>query len=102
MIDVLKRITEMREARKWTEYQLAEKSGLTQSTISSWYRKGMLPTIPSLLKICNAFEISMSQFFIENNSQTISLDDRQLALLTAAEKLDSDQYNALLHFIETL
>lgn len=102
MIDILKRITEMREARKWTEYQLAEKSGLTQSTISSWYRKGMLPTIPSLLKICNAFEISMSQFFIENNSQTISLDDRQLALLTAAEKLDSDQYSALLHFIETL
>ena len=102
MIDVLKCITEMREARKWTEYQLAEKSGLTQSTISSWYRKGMLPTIPSLLKICNAFEISMSQFFIEDNSQTISLDDRQRALLTAAEKLDSNQYNSLLHFIETL
>ena len=102
MIDVLKRITEMREARKWTEYQLAEKSGLTQSTISSWYRKGMLPTIPSLMKICNAFEISMSQFFIEDNSQTISLDDRQRALLTAVEKLDSNPYNSLLHFIETL
>ena len=102
MIDVLKRITEMREARKWTEYQLAEKSGLTQSTISSWYRKDMLPTIPSLMKICNAFEISMSQFFIEDNSQTISLNDRQRALLTAAEKLDPNQYNSLLHFIEAL
>lgn len=102
MIDVLKRITEMREARRWTEYQLAEKSGLTQSTISSWYRKGMLPTIPSLLKICNAFEISMSQFFIEDNSQTITLSDRQRTLLSAAEKLNKNQYNALLHFIETL
>ena len=55
MIDVLQRINELREERHWTEYQLAERSGLTQSTISSWYRKNMLPTIPSLTKICDAF-----------------------------------------------
>ena len=35
-------INELREERHWTEYQLAERSGLTQSTISSWYRKNML------------------------------------------------------------
>lgn len=50
MINVLERITELRESHHWTEYQLAEHSGLTQSTISSWYRKQMLPTIPSLVK----------------------------------------------------
>ena len=64
MIDVLQRINELREERHWTEYQLAERSGLTQSTISSWYRKNMLPTIPSLTKICDAFGISISQFFL--------------------------------------
>lgn len=62
-MDVLDRIVTLREERHWTEYQLAEKSGLTQSTISSWYRKHMLPTIPSLIKICDAFEITLSQFF---------------------------------------
>lgn len=102
MINVLERITVLREERHWTEYQLAEKSGLTQSTISSWYRKGMLPTIPSLTKICDAFGISMSQFFLEDHHQTVLLSDKQSALLSAAAKLEPKQYDALLNFIETL
>lgn len=38
MINVLEHINELREQKNWIEYQLAERSGLTQSTISSWYR----------------------------------------------------------------
>lgn len=102
MIDILKRITEMREERHWTEYQLAEKSGLTQSTISSWYRKDMLPTIPSLIKICDAFEISLSQFFLDNDNNTLQLTEKQLILLTACSKLNPQQYDALLSFLNTL
>ena len=102
MINVLERITKMREERHWTEYQLAEESGLTQSTISSWYRKGMLPTIPSLLKICDAFGISVAQFFLEDNDKTVLLTDKQLALLAATAKLDTEQYDSLLRFLNTL
>lgn len=50
MKDILSIITAYREDRGWTEYQLAERSGLPQSTISSWYRKNMVPTVPSLEK----------------------------------------------------
>lgn len=102
MINVLERITELREAHHWTEYQLAERSGLTQSTISSWYRKQMLPTIPSLAKICDAFGITVSQFFLENEEQAIHLTEKQSALLAASSKLNSEQYNALLTFLEQL
>lgn len=102
MINVLERITEMREARHWTEYQLAEHSGLTQSTISSWYRKNMLPTIPSLMKICEAFDITLSQFFLGKDSQAILLSDKQLALLAASSKLTPQQHEALLQFLDTL
>lgn len=62
-MDILKRIVDLRTERNWTEYQLAERSGLTQSTISSWYRKNMLPTIPSLSKICDAFALHYHSFF---------------------------------------
>ena len=41
MKDILSTITTYREDRDWTEYQLAERSGLPQSTISSWCRKNM-------------------------------------------------------------
>ena len=47
MIDILDHITEQRLLRNWTEYELAKRSGLPQSTISSWYRKKCcLPLLP--------------------------------------------------------
>ncbi len=48
MVDILDRITEQRLIRNWTEYELAQRSVLPQSTISSWYRKKMLPSLGSL------------------------------------------------------
>lgn len=101
-MDILNKITQLRQERHWTEYQLAEKSGLTQSTISSWYRKNMLPTIPSLSKLCSAFGITLSQFFLDSDSNIVELDERQLIFLKAVSKLDTEQYDALLHFLETL
>lgn len=100
-MDILEKITAMREERHWTEYQLAEKSGLTQSTISSWYRKNMLPTIPSLIKICDAFGVTLSQFFLEDN-EAVHLNDTQTRLLHAASKLEKNQLEALWTFLDML
>jgi len=102
MIDVLDRITELRKRKKWTEYQLAEHSGLTQSTISSWYRKDILPTLPSLERICIAFGISISQFFDDNNNEITIINPKQKQLLEAATKLDNEQYDSLIHFLDKL
>jgi transcriptional regulator with XRE-family HTH domain len=101
-MDVLARIIELRDARNWTEYQLAEKSGMAQSTISSWYRKRMLPTIPSLEKICDAFDITLSQFFLEGEENTVTLTPEQAKLIDCAVKLTPDQFQALLSFLDTL
>lgn len=103
IMNVLERIVLLREERHWTEYQLAEHSGLTQSTISSWYRKNMLPSIPSLTKICDAFGITLSQFFLENEEHnTVSLTEYQLELLQAAQKLEPEQYKMLTNFLNSL
>lgn len=40
-MDILGKITQMRIEKGWTEYELAERAELTQSTISSWYRKNL-------------------------------------------------------------
>lgn len=102
MTNVLEKITELREKRNWTEYQLAEQSGLTQSTISSWYRKGMLPTIPSLIKICDAFDITLSQFFSDDEAEYCLLNAKQLQLIELTKKLNSEQFIALLSLMEKL
>ena len=88
-MDILKRIVDLRKERNWTEYQLAEQSGLTQSTISSWYRKNMLPTIPSLTKLCDAFGITLSQFFLEDECKTTTLNIMQLSSIQSNMKLFS-------------
>ena len=93
--DILATITEYREARGWTEYQLAERSGLPQSTISSWYRKNMVPTIPSLEKICAACGITLSQFFAEGEMVELNPELKELfdswAALTPEQKAAAQQ-----------
>ena len=101
MESILSKISAMREARGWTEYQLAESSGLPQSTISSWYRKKLIPTIPSLYKICSAFGITLSQLFAENSS-AYDLSPDQQRLLTCWAQLTREQQQTLITFLETL
>lgn len=62
MKDILAEITRLRLQRGWSEYDLAKNSGLTQSTISTWYRKNQTPTIQTLDKVCRGFGITLSQF----------------------------------------
>ncbi len=102
MPDVLERITYFRIKRGWTEYQLAEEAGLTQSTISSWYRKSMIPSIPSLEKICTAFGITLSQFFSGKDEFSFELTDIQKMLLEEAARLSREQQAALISFLKTL
>ncbi len=99
--DILTTITRQRTARGWTEYQLAERSGLQQSTISSWYRKNMIPTIPSLEKICAAFGLTLSEFFAEGE-EPVSLTPSQRKLLENWSRLDEDLQEAVLHLIEKM
>ena len=85
--------------RNWTEYQLAEKSNLPQSTISSWYRKNQIPTIQSLDKICQAFNITLAQFFTEENSTPTVLTDKQKAIIDNFNKLNEVQQKAVLNLL---
>ena len=99
--DILATIAKYHEDRGWTEYQLAERSGLPQSTISSWYRKNMVPTVPSLEKICTAFGITLSQLFVEGNT-SVSLNASQKKLLECWSRLSEDQQNAVFLLIDKM
>ena len=99
MKDILSVITVYREERGWTEYQLAERSGLPQSTISSWYRKNMVPTIPSLEKICTAFGITLSQLFAEEDAP-VSLTEAQKKLLERWSRLSEEQQAVVFALID--
>ena len=101
MKDVLSAITEYRLERGWSEYQLAERSGLPQSTISSWYRKDIIPTVPSLEKICDAFGITLSQLFVTDGNP-VTLTARQKELLERWDRLDEEQQKIVFQLIDNM
>lgn len=99
-IDILKKINDERVKRGWSEYTLSKNSGIPQSTISTWYRKSMQPTIASLEKKCTGFGMSLCEFFCDETDDSISADKREL--LENWDRLDPEQRQALLGLIKTI
>lgn len=101
-MDILEKITKMRLERGWSEYELAERAGLTQSTISSWYRKNLIPSIPSLQHICDAYGITLSQFFTEDECFSEQLTKAQIEILNRWYRLTKDQQKKLADFLDAI
>ena len=101
MRDIVFVIDQYREARGWTEYQLAQKADLPQTTISGWMCKKSIPSVRSLEKICKAFDITLSQLFAEGDT-TVTLTESQKKLLKHWSKLNEEQQNALLNLLEKM
>ena len=101
MNEILALIKKHRLRRGWSEYALAEQSGIPQSTISSWYRKDVMPTISSLERICEAFGMTLAQFFaIDGDS--IQLTQEQLLLLNQWGTLTREQKEMIFYIIRLM
>lgn len=101
-MDILKKITEMRLEKGWTEYELAERSELPQSTISSWYRKNLVPSILSLEHICMAFGITLSQFFLDDRCFSETISQEQIDILKRWNKMTKEQQKKLAEFLDSI
>lgn len=98
---VLERILQLRLERNWSEYRLSEESGIAQTTISSWFRKDICPSIPSLEKICDAYKITLSQFFNWDN-EPVCLTDKQFELLNNWNRLSEEQQDIILNLLRSM
>ena len=101
MKDVLAEITRLRLKRRWSEYQLAQHSGLPQSTISTWYRKNQIPTIQTLEKVCFGFGITLSQFFAADDD-VVSLTESQKELLDCWTALTDTQQELFMQLFRNI
>ena len=64
-MDILKKINQLRLDKNWSIYRLSVESGVPQSTITNMFNRETLPSIITLQSICNAFGITLSDFFKE-------------------------------------
>jgi transcriptional regulator with XRE-family HTH domain len=64
-MDTVKRVYELVEANHITLYQLAQKSGVSYSTIKTTEKRGGQLKVDTIERICMALGISLSAFFTE-------------------------------------
>lgn len=76
-MDVLKRINKLRLERKWSVYRLSVESGIPQSTLTNMFNRETLPSITTLEMICNAFGITLSEFFCETAVDSESVAEEE-------------------------
>ncbi|MCB6477563.1 helix-turn-helix transcriptional regulator [Emergencia timonensis] len=99
-MNIIKKIKELMEERRWSEYRLSKESGLSQSTIRNLFTRNNLPTFQTLEAICDAFGITLAQFFSEGSA--VELTEEQQMLLKKWAAISKDQQQALLVLLDTM
>lgn len=77
---IIDKILQLCDQKDMSRYRLAQKSGVSQSSISTLLNRQSVPTIPTLEKICNGLGVTLSQFFAETD-QILDLTTEQQELL---------------------
>ena len=99
-MDTNARLRQLLEQRGWTEYRLAKKCGLSQSTIANIYRRNTVPSISTLEVICNGFGITLSQFFAD--AQMVELTPDLKAVFDRWVNLTPAQKSAALQMLKAM
>lgn len=105
MRNVLDTITTYREARHWSIYDLADHAGIKPTTISSWYRRDIVPTLPTLEKVCDAFQITLSEFFsvVESGERgAVVLTHEQATMLEKWSSLRPEQQEVIAQLLDVM
>lgn len=97
-MDIIERIDELRKARGWTVNYLAMEAMITQSTLNNIFSRRSEPKIFTLRAICDAFGITLSEFFAEEKEE--KSDD--IELIGRVRALPQEQKAALLTLLRAV
>ena len=97
---VLERIEELCDKEGWSHYVLAKRSGISQSTISNMFSRTNQPTFITVAKICDAFGITMAQFF--NSKKHLDLTEEQEDILCMFDAMSAQKRELVKAFMSGL
>ena len=95
------RIAELCRKRGYTKYRLAQLTGITQTALGNMLNQKSMPTMANLEKICDAFEITIAQFFSDDESR-LDLTKEQKEILEIWDGLDEKEREIFMTFIRSL
>lgn len=98
MIAINRKILSLCDERNWSTYELAIRADLTHSTLNSALNRDAAPKFDTLQRICDAFGITLAQFFMEDEQLEVLSHDEK-ALITLYRKLPTEKREALLSLL---
>ncbi len=78
---------------------MAQEADIPYGTLAAMFQRGTPPKVDTLQSICNAFGITLSQFFLENEESEI-LNENEKEMLKVFRRLSPKQQKALIDVFE--
>ena len=92
--DVIQHIQDLCKERSWTYYRLAKEADIPYSTLNN-------PTIPTLQKLCDAFGITLADFFLDE-PDALQLTEGQQEIITLYNNLSLEKKKILKAYMKGL
>jgi transcriptional regulator with XRE-family HTH domain len=101
---ILNRIKELCENRGFSTYRLAQEADMPYSTLDNLFHRMNVPTLPTLIKICNGLQITLSDFFAGSiaKTPTPTYSDKHKKLIERYSKLPVSKKKLLDEFLTLL
>ena len=93
---IAERITKLRMEHSISEYQLSLDLGFSKGYIQAISSGNILPSLSSLYKICEYFDITPEQFFSGSGNDSKLLKD----LLKVLREMSPEEQYTLYHFLK--
>lgn len=92
---IAEKIKALRQARGWTQSELARRMGVTRNGINSWEQGLSMPSLSSLVELARTFSVTTDYLLGLEQLQTINvsgLSERDVAILAEiSERLRASQ-----------
>ena len=95
------RVGELCKEHSMTKYRLSQITGISQTALANIISQKSIPNILTLEKLCDAFGISLAQFFAEDGIRP-DLTETQEELLAVWDTLDTKERGILMAFVRSL
>ena len=104
------RVLDLVHQRDMTQKEFSEKTGIPQSTMSSWKGKKQNPSLDKLKVICDTLQVdpyylisgTESNESLNNDYLMVYRDDEEYELMIEYRKLDRDCKNRLIGYLSAL
>lgn len=77
-MDILERLNKVLKEAGITRYRLSKKCDVPEETLTGIFNRGSIPTIVTLEAICKGLNITLSQFFDENDMIELTPELKEL------------------------